>query len=143
MTATTPTRSATPRPSRLGPIAAGLVGAAGAGVLARHDPLTTSWYPQCPLHAATGVWCPGCGASRGLRLLVQGDLAGAVATNALLPIGIAALAIGWTAWWRAARGRPAPSVIRQWRPAWTIALAVVVAAFTVLRNLAPFGALAP
>ncbi len=47
------------------------------------NPLRTTVFPPCPLHAATGLWCPGCGATRASYLLLHGDVAGALHFNAL------------------------------------------------------------
>ena len=47
------------------------------------NPLQTTVFPPCPLHAATGWWCPGCGATRASYLLFRGDIAGALHFNAL------------------------------------------------------------
>lgn len=35
----------------------------------------------CPLHAATGLPCPGCGVTRGVSALAQGDLSYALGAN--------------------------------------------------------------
>jgi hypothetical protein len=53
-----------------------------AWVLVR-NPLETTVFPPCPLHASTGLWCPGCGATRASYLLLHGDIAGALHFNAL------------------------------------------------------------
>lgn len=50
------------------------------------DPVTAGFFPQCPLHAATGLNCPGCGLTRGFHALFHGDLSSALHFNALLPI---------------------------------------------------------
>jgi len=60
---------------------AGLAGIT-AWVLVR-NPLHATVFPPCPLHAATGLWCPGCGATRASYLLLHGDVAGAMHFNAL------------------------------------------------------------
>lgn len=57
-----------------------------------------SWH--CPIHSFWGVPCPGCGITRGLFALMQGDWAGAVKSNwlsiavALLWIATAVVALG-------------------------------------------------
>lgn len=127
----------------LGPAAGAAVVAGGLAAVAVFDPRTTSWYPGCPLHELTGWWCPGCGLTRAAGHVVRGELGAAVAANALWPLVLAGVTLGWLAWTARTRGRPLPGVLRRWRPAWTVALTVVVAAFGVVRNLAPFAALAP
>ena len=47
------------------------------------SPLENTIFPPCPLHAATGLWCPGCGATRASYLLLRGDVLGALHFNAL------------------------------------------------------------
>lgn len=42
--------------------------------------------PLCPLHSFTGIPCPTCGITRGLRCLLHGNLAAAFLFN---PLGIA------------------------------------------------------
>ena len=44
--------------------------------------------PLCPLHAVTGIPCPTCGMTRGLRCLLRGDLASAFLFN---PLGMVIL----------------------------------------------------
>jgi len=53
-----------------------------AWVLVR-NPLRSTVFPPCPLHALTGLWCPGCGATRASYLLLRGDWASALHFNAL------------------------------------------------------------
>ena len=47
------------------------------------NPLQNTVFPPCPLHATTGLWCPGCGATRASYLLLHGDVAGALHFNGL------------------------------------------------------------
>lgn len=100
----------------------------------------------CPWRTMTGTWCPGCGLTRGTRALLHGDVTSALGHNILLPLALTAMVLGWWAWWRHARRRPAPRWSR-WiseRPAivWWVSGALVVA-FTVARNLPVGAALAP
>ena len=84
------THAAVARPPRLRTVAsrsgAGTLLAVLAGVtvwvLAR-NPLKTTVFPPCPLHGLTGLWCPGCGATRASYLVLNGDLASAMHFNAM------------------------------------------------------------
>ena len=60
----------------------GLLAGLSALVLVR-SPLENTIFPPCPLHATTGLWCPGCGATRASYLLLKGDVIGALHFNAL------------------------------------------------------------
>jgi hypothetical protein len=58
------------------------LGGVTAWVMLR-NPLQATVFPPCPLHATTGLWCPGCGATRASYLLLHGDVASALHFNAL------------------------------------------------------------
>jgi len=45
--------------------------------------------PTCPLHALTGLYCPGCGGTRAIQALLHGDPGRALAYNPLLPFMLA------------------------------------------------------
>jgi hypothetical protein len=62
-----------------------LVGIIGLIVIRQNDPVTAGFFPQCPLHAMTGLNCPGCGMTRGIHSLLHGDFLSALHFNALLP----------------------------------------------------------
>lgn len=91
------------------------------------------WWPKCPIHAVTGLWCPGCGGQRALHAVLRGDLETAVAQNAL----VFALPAFVLAGFFAENSR---------RPLWNrlvVGLVVTVTAlFTIVRNL-PGSPLAP
>ena len=118
-----------------------LAGFAFAGSVAPHG---QAFYPPCPLYSLTGVYCPGCGATRAVHALATGHLATAVHDNILLVAAVPVVAVLWALWLARALGRiesrrtPVPR-------RWVKALVVGVVAFGVLRNLpgAPFTWLAP
>ena len=112
------------------------LGAVGAGIVAAVvDP--TQGPIVCPFRIGTGLDCPLCGATRAVHSLATGHPLRALDHNLLIalaiPVALVALVVALVA---AVRGRPI-----RWptlpRGAW-IALAVVVGAFWVLRNLAAF-----
>jgi TM2 domain-containing membrane protein YozV len=121
--------------------------AASAGVLfliKTINPTSSGWFPQCPFYALTGLSCPGCGATRGMHQLLNGDVLAALDYNALLvlfvPIIIYFLL---NLVWVALRGRTLG--IGKLPTAGIWAFAVVLLVFGVLRNLPfyPFTILAP
>jgi Protein of unknown function (DUF2752) len=98
------------------------------GLVDPHNP--DSFFPVCPFRLLTGWNCPGCGALRMIHDVLHGDLAGAIADNVLLLVGIPLLA-GW-ALLRYRRGK-SPLTI----PA-TAAIVSTLLAWTVVRNLPGF-----
>lgn len=59
----------------------------GAGTFLALKP---SWLklPPCFFHEATGLYCPGCGSTRALQRILQGDLFGAFRCNLLTIPGL-------------------------------------------------------
>ena len=90
-----------------------------------------------------GLLLPGCGGLRAVNDLTHGDVGAALSSNLLLVVAIpfAVVALGL---WAADRWRGAPATIR-WRRLKPLVPAVllVLAAFTVARNLAVGAWLAP
>ena len=88
--------------------------AVGAGIL-YFVPL--AFFPPCPLHALTGLNCPGCGATRAGCELLHGHVLAALHLNALLVVAAPALlAVGL---WRALSGGTAECVkATTIRPQW-------------------------
>lgn len=63
----------------------GLAASGGILFLVKNvNPTSSSWFPQCPFHSLTGLNCPGCGATRGMHALLNGDVTTALHFNALL-----------------------------------------------------------
>mgnify|MGYP005755808125 FL=1 len=118
-------------------------GAALVAVLWHADPNAEgSVLPPCPFQALTGIFCPGCGATRALHALVHGDLAGALAMNPLLVVSlpIIALLLARVAGWLPSNWHGLTRKLSDARP-W----AVVIIGYAVARNipLEPFSWLAP
>ena len=124
------------------PLAVGAVVALGTLALHFRDPHVSGAWGVCPT-ALLGLSCPFCGSLRGVNDLTHVDLAAAASSNLLLVLAAPVVVALWgrrlVACWR---GGPAMAPLIAPRAVW-IALAVVMLAFTVARNL-PIGAwLAP
>ena len=138
MASVTPAESGR-RPLPVGPLAVAGLGIGALVVVAARDPATSSGYLRCPLHAATGLWCPGCGVTRGLHMALHGDVVGALGSNLFLPVFVV-LALGaWVTWLAASMDRRPPTVIERVPTAAWIGLGAVLLVFAVVRNL-PFAA---
>jgi hypothetical protein len=105
-------------------------------LLVVRDPHQAGAFPACPVRAATGLLCPGCGSLRGLWHVLHGEPLAALAHNPAILLGVVALAV---VVWRALRvlvGWPPPA-----RPpvrrAWIWLLVGALVAFTIARNLTP------
>ena len=48
------------------------------------DPAKNKYFPPCPFHKITGLFCPGCGAQRCIHYLLRGNLTAAMHSNILL-----------------------------------------------------------
>jgi hypothetical protein len=131
---------------RIAPIA-GSAAVVAAGVLvATNDPAVPgSHFPACAFHSATGLWCPGCGLTRGMHALLGGHLGAAMSSNLFTPVAVVALVWLLVSWVRVAWDRPALRLPRQLERSLAVAGPVILVAYGALRNipLAPFRALAP
>lgn len=122
-----------------------MAGAAAAlALLYAAVPGQSGLFPPCPLHALTGLYCPGCGTTRALHELVHGHVGAALRLNVLMMAALPFLlyaAVSYLSY--AFRGRRLPTVHLSGRTIW--ALGIVIVLFGVLRNLPqyPFTLLAP
>lgn len=115
--------------------------AAGLGVTAGARLYDTGGYAvapggllTCPLHAATGLWCPFCGGLRCVAALTHGDVATALSSNVVLVLLAPLVLAGWSASVLAA-SRGARSPVRGVTNRGWAALGVVLLLFTVWRNV--------
>jgi hypothetical protein len=94
----------------------------------------------CPVHAVTGLLCPGCGSGRMLEALADGNVLLAGRQN---PVAFAVAVFVVVAWvvavWRWFARRPAKVGDRRL----AVPVAVLLVLFTVLRNVPGFEWLAP
>lgn len=113
----------------------------GAAFLFFFDPTKNNFYPICQFHLLTGLYCPGCGATRATYQLLHGNLMVALHDNVLYVASLAALAIRGV-WFLKRRHYHQP--VGHFVPPtalWVfLGLALV---FVVLRNLPAFSFLAP
>lgn len=125
--------------------AAGLIIAAtGSFIVARFNPVTAGFFPQCPLYQMTGLACPGCGLTRGFHALFHGDVLTALDYNALLPLyALFFLYVVVSMFLIVARGRGLAIGKLPQKAIWSF-LAIGLT-FAVLRNLPfyPFSVLYP
>lgn len=97
------------------------------------DSPQAKWLPKCIFYQRTGLYCPGCGATRALSALLHGDWKASLHNNLLLFPGVLTATVLII--------KPDISLKR---PV-AVAIVVIIIGFTILRNIpcAPFTLLAP
>lgn len=110
--------------------------------LAAAGPRGQAALPACPLHVATGLWCPLCGGTRAARALAHGDLTAAAGFNVLVLAVAPVAALLWVRWVLRRRNDPAARLVDP-SPRVLAVVAVGLVAFAVVRNLPPGAWLAP
>lgn len=116
------------------PLAVGAVGLTGLAALALlPDDVRLAVSPGCPFRAVTGLDCPGCGGTRAVLALLDGDLRGALGHNVLTVLLLPLLGWAWLGWLRVRLGwrERAPDL----PAAVSMGIAVALTTFMVLRNL--------
>lgn len=94
------------------------------------DPHRPNFFLPCPFHAATGLYCPGCGGLRMVHDVLHLDLSAAVVDNVVALIGLPLL-LAWIVL-RRRSGRP-------WMtPVAAIVIVAIAVTWTVVRNLPGF-----
>ena len=116
-------------------------GIGGAAILFFFDPAKNHFYPVCQFHLLTGLYCPGCGATRASYQLLHCNILAALHDNALFVVSLGALA-GRGVWFLNRRLHHQP--VRFFIPPVALWVFLVVAlVFVVVRNLHEFSFLAP
>ena len=108
------------------------------------DPAKSGFYPPCPFHAITGLYCPGCGSLRAIHQLLCGNLAAAFFLNPLMVLALPFLLYVFIRYVIAMFGKPVMS--GAYLPAqWIWAILFIIVLFWVLRNIPfyPFTLFAP
>lgn len=118
------------------------IGGIGTALLVQavFNPFTQN-IPLCPLYHLTGLYCPGCGATRAVHALLDGDLLLALRNNLFVIAALPVVGVGMITWTiQRVRGRPFTALPPRWA---VFALAIVVGIYAVLRNIPVFWFLAP
>ena len=116
-------------------------GAAAFAILFFFDPAKSHFYPVCQFHLLTGLYCPGCGATRASYQLLHGNFLMALHDNALFVATLVALGLRGAWFWRRKMSHQA---VRFFIPPYALWVFLAVALiFVVLRNLPAFSFLAP
>ena len=134
--ASSPVVPDTTRTRRINPgmAIAGGIAIAGCVVVGIVDPNKTQMFPACAFKAMTGLDCPGCGMTRGLHALLNGDVVRAMSHNILLVI-ILATSATWLSWNAIARRTGKRQLHFAFKRSTWIAIGLAVFAFWVVRNL--------
>jgi hypothetical protein len=139
------TVAAPSRTAVVGPLTAAAFGIVALGYVAASDPAHhQTLVPPCPFHAATGLWCPGCGLTRATHAILRGHVMTGLGYNLFTPLLFGLIGWSWLVWMGKAVGRPIPEPAVVPRKIW-VGIIVAVAIFTVARNIpvTPLSALAP
>ena len=121
------------------------IGGLGAATLALHfrDPHVEGSWGLCP-SAALGFWCPGCGGLRAVNDLTNAQIADAASSNLLFVLALPLIIFGLGRWvldqWR---GTTRPRLDPRFARFLATGAIATLTVFMVLRNLPPFGWLAP
>lgn len=117
---------------------------AAACFLFLFDPASSVFYPPCPFHKLTSLYCPGCGSLRASHQLLHGNLLSALDLNLLMVLsfpflGYSLISYSMTNFKKQMLPRIFLPPVLIW-----IILGVILA-FWVLRNIPayPFSVLAP
>nr|WP_281502539.1 DUF2752 domain-containing protein [Arenibacter sp. F20364] len=109
-----------------------------------YNPSKSHLFPKCPFLTATGYYCTGCGSQRALHDLLHFDIKGVARHNLLFLPAFLLIAYHWIRNYAPLRNRTTlPDLI--YHPKTPIVLFVIIALFTILRNIRmyPFILLAP
>jgi hypothetical protein len=116
----------------------------GTYIIYRVNPAESAWFPPCPFHALTGLYCPGCGSGRALHHLLHGEVPAALALNPLMVVLLPVMIV-----WALINSLPSLFARIYTRVAplgrWAWVVPAVLALYWIARNIPchPFNILAP
>ncbi|MBI3260293.1 MAG: DUF2752 domain-containing protein [Ignavibacteriae bacterium] len=105
---------------------------------------TMHFVPRCPFFWATGLYCPGCGTTRGFHRLLHGDIIGALHANILMTITVPYILHRFLSYLSVhLLGKKIPEIMLP--PLWVKILVGFTLVFWVVRNIPiyPFNQLIP
>ena len=108
------------------------------------NPTETNLFPSCPVYAATGIYCPGCGSQRAAHKILNGNIIEGVRHNYMIVLlAMVLLYQGFVYVMNDMLGKKIPNLLHKSKV--TISILIIVILFWVLRNidLFPFSELAP
>jgi hypothetical protein len=109
------------------------------------DARYTTFFPHCPFHTLTGLYCPGCGSQRAISSLLHGDILQAISFNILLVLSLPL--IGYSAVITSINTFTKAEIQQRifYSPVFVKVVLVVVVIFWITRNITiyPFSLLAP
>jgi len=108
------------------------------------NPTETNIFPSCPVYAATGIYCPGCGSQRAAHKILNGNIVEGIRHNYLIVLlAIVLLYQGFVYVMNDLLSKNIPNLLHKSKV--TFSILIIVILFWVLRNidLFPFSELAP
>ncbi len=93
------------------------------------------YFPPCPSYTLLHIICPGCGLTRSVLALLDGDILLSLRQNPLLITGIAGFSLMYVDFLLKVWGKKLPFDIYNNKAAWVVI--ALIALFTVARNIFP------
>jgi hypothetical protein len=119
-----------------------VLGSGLIAVYATFDPESLSFFPSCPFHSITGLYCPGCGSQRAIYDLLHANFLAALSHNPLIVLGIATGLYKAILWLKYPNSKAAPNNLFYYKNTPWIILILVIG-FWVFRNIPLFNFLQP
>ncbi|MDR3183760.1 MAG: DUF2752 domain-containing protein [Planctomycetaceae bacterium] len=102
-------------------------------VLSSGHPSEYAWMPKCPFHLLTGLYCPGCGSTRAVHYLLQGQITTAFRYQPIL-LSMLPLFVLLTGKWLYEVYQNKPVILPLELPLYRLIL-ITVCLFFLLRNI--------
>lgn len=106
------------------------------------NPESISFFPSCPFHSITGLYCPGCGSQRAIHDLLHANFLAAISHNPLIVLGIATGLYKGILWLKYPNSKAAPTNLLYHKNT-PLVILILVISFWILRNIPLFNFLQP